>query len=77
MTRDGRRIPVETRVVKGTWSGREVIIGITRDMSALKASEEKFARSFQISPALMAISDPRGSPRLCGYWLALNQPFVW
>lgn len=77
MTRDGRRIPVETRVVKGTWSGREVIIGITRDLSALKASEEKFARSFQISPALMAISDPRGSPRLCGYWLALNQPFVW
>ncbi|MFA5159246.1 MAG: PAS domain S-box protein [Candidatus Omnitrophota bacterium] len=32
-TRDGRRIPVETKVVRGHWRGRDVIIGICRDIS--------------------------------------------
>jgi len=32
-TRDGRLIPVETKVVRGHWKGRNVIIGICRDIS--------------------------------------------
>jgi len=32
-TRDGRLIPVETKVVRGHWKGRKVIIGICRDIS--------------------------------------------
>ncbi len=32
-TRDGRFIPVETNVVVGRWKGRDVIFGISRDMT--------------------------------------------
>lgn len=48
-TRDGTRIEVETKVTRGTWNGREVLIGVTRDVTerkraedALKASENQF-----------------------------------
>ncbi len=56
LTRDGRLIEVETSIVKGLWSGQEVFFGMSRDISALRASEEKFIKLFQSNPALMAIS---------------------
>ncbi len=56
LCKDGSLIPVETRVAKGIWNGKQAIFGITKDLSALKESEEKFSRAFQASPALMAIS---------------------
>lgn len=70
-TKDGRQIPVETRVIKGQWSGQEVIFGVTKDLSALKASEEKFAKAFQSSPMLMAISE-LGT----GRYLEVNEAFL-
>jgi PAS domain S-box-containing protein len=33
LCKDGKEIPVETKVKKGYWSGKEVIIGISRDTS--------------------------------------------
>jgi len=33
ITADGERIPVETRVSTGTWNGRKVLFGISRDLS--------------------------------------------
>ncbi len=57
LTKDGRQLPVETRVVSGQWSGQSVLFGVCRDLSALQASEEKFSKAFQSSPALMAISN--------------------
>ncbi len=71
MTKDGRRIPVETRAIKGRWSGQEVIFGVTKDLSILKASEEKFAAAFRASPTLMAISDPEA-----GRYLEVNDSFL-
>ncbi len=71
MTKDGRRIPVETRVVKGRWSGQEVIFGVTKDLSSLKASEEKFATAFRASPTLMAISDLDN-----GRYIEVNDAFL-
>ncbi len=56
VTRDGGIIPVETHIVTGVWSGQRVLFGISRDISALRRSEEKFARVFQNNPLLMAIS---------------------
>lgn len=70
-TKDGRLIPVETRVSKGQWSGQEVILGVTKDISALKASEEKFVKAFQASPLLMAISEPD-----TGRYLDANDTFL-
>ncbi len=55
-TRDGRVLPMETRLLIGQWDGRPALIGLCRDQSDLQASEEKFARAFQSSPALMALS---------------------
>jgi PAS domain S-box-containing protein len=71
ITKDGRRIPVETRVVKGRWSGQEVIFGVTKDLSSLKASEEKFATAFQASPTLMAISELDS-----GRYIEVNDAFL-
>jgi PAS domain S-box-containing protein len=71
MTKDGRRIPVETRAFKGQWSGQEVIFGVTKDLSILKASEEKFATAFRASPTLMAITEPEA-----GRFVEVNDAFL-
>lgn len=44
ITKDGRQIPVETRVITGEWDGRPALFGVTRDISQLKLSEEALAR---------------------------------
>ena len=56
ITKDGRHIPAETYIVKGCWSGQEVLFGVSKDISKLKESEEKFSRAFHSSATLMAIS---------------------
>ena len=53
---DGGLIPVETRVVMGRWNGAPALFGVSRDLSAIKASEEKFASIFHLSPLPMALS---------------------
>lgn len=56
MTKSGERIPVETRVTPGFWDGKPVIFGVTKDISKIKLSEEKFSKAFHSSSALMALS---------------------
>jgi PAS domain S-box-containing protein len=56
ITKNGNYIPVETRVVKGLWNGRNVIYGISKDISDVKLSEEKFSKAFHNNANLMAIS---------------------
>ncbi len=42
LARDGSHVPVETRVRWGTWDGRRVIFGVSRDLSErLRLSEER------------------------------------
>lgn len=55
-TRSGVQIPVETRVTSGEWDGRPVLFGVSKDISRLRLSEEKFSKAFQASAALMALS---------------------
>ncbi|MBK9207606.1 MAG: PAS domain S-box protein [Anaerolineales bacterium] len=71
MTRGGVQIPVETRVALGKWSGQDVIFGITKDISEIKASEEKFSKAFHASPASMAISDIQ-----TGVYYDINDTFL-
>jgi|GEM_PF-2179218 len=52
----GHRIPVETRFVRGNWNGQPALFGITRDVSLIKLSEEKFSKAFNLSDSLMAIT---------------------
>ncbi|MCX6701314.1 MAG: PAS domain-containing sensor histidine kinase, partial [Methanomicrobiales archaeon] len=56
MTRDGHLIPVETRVVQGEWDGSPVLFGVSKDITDLKVSEEKFSAAFHSNAAAMAVS---------------------
>ena len=71
ITANGEHIPVETRIYHGVWSGKPALFGITKDLSQLKASEEKFARAFKLNPALMAISTIED-----GRYVEVNNTFV-
>ena len=56
VTKSGDYIPVETRVKSGFWDGKPVIFGVTKDVSKIKLSEEKFSKAFQSNSAMMAIT---------------------
>jgi PAS domain S-box-containing protein len=71
ITREGKRIPVDTRVVAGEWNGQPALFGITRDISALQISEEKFARAFHSGAVPMAISTMAE-----GRYIEINDAFV-
>lgn len=64
--KDGSLIPVETRVFSGTWAGIPALFGISKDISALQASEEQYRRLFteMISGMLVAelLFDETGRP---------------
>jgi PAS domain S-box-containing protein len=55
-TSEGQRISVETRINRSIWNGRSVLFGLSKDITSLKNSEEKFAKAFGSSPSGMAIS---------------------
>lgn len=55
--KDGRQMMVETRVKKGKWNGLESFFVVSKDISDIKLSEEKFSKAFHSSIALMAISE--------------------
>jgi diguanylate cyclase (GGDEF)-like protein/PAS domain S-box-containing protein len=56
MAKSGLQIPVETRVTPGFWDDKPAIFGVTKDISQIKLSEEKFSKAFQSNSALMALS---------------------
>ena len=71
VTRDGRWIPVETRVSQGVWNGQPVLFGVTKNISKLKSSEEKFSKAFHINPMPMAISSKTN-----GCYIDVNEAFL-
>jgi PAS domain S-box-containing protein len=71
VTKSGNYIPVETRVKPGYWDGKPVIFGVTKDVSKIKLSEEKFAKAFQFNSALMAITGFDD-----GVFLDVNDAFI-
>ena len=56
VTKSGAMIPVETRVKSGFWNGLPVIFGVSKDISKVQLSEQKFSSAFQSNSAMMAIS---------------------
>jgi PAS domain S-box-containing protein len=57
MTKQGTQIPVETRVLQGTWDGKPAIFGVTKDISRIQLSEEKFSKLFHLNPSACGLSD--------------------
>jgi len=57
ITKSGIQIPVETRVTPGTWDGKPAIFGVTKDISKLRLSEEKFSKIFHANPSACGLSN--------------------
>ena len=57
VSKSGMNIPVETRVSMGVWNNRPAIFGVTKDISRLQLSEEKFSKSFFLNPSACGFSD--------------------
>ncbi len=71
VTKSGNLIPVETRVKSGFWNGVPVIFGVSKDISKIQLSEQKFSSAFQSNSAMMAISYFEG-----GQYLDVNNSFT-
>ena len=56
LTKDGKQIPAETKVIRGKWNNQDVMFGVSKDISELKLSEEKFSKVFHTNAALMALT---------------------
>ncbi|MBK8944621.1 MAG: PAS domain S-box protein [Ignavibacteriae bacterium] len=70
LTKSGKYIPVETTVKKGTWNEKPAFFGITKDISKLKLSEDKFAKAFHNNPAISGFSDLK-----TGKYIEVNKTF--
>ena len=57
MTKQGSQIPVETRIKQGMWDGKPAIFGVTKDISRIQHSEEKFSKMFHLNPSACGLSD--------------------
>lgn len=71
MTKDGKQIPIETKVARGTWNDQEVLFGVSRDVSELKVSEEKFSKAFHTGAAMATLTTYEG-----GYFADVNEVFL-
>jgi len=72
VTKGGEQIPVETKVTKGVWSGKEVLFGISRDITQRKEAEEAVKRSretlqdiLRSSPNAITVTDLKGRITEC------------
>ncbi len=71
ITKNNIPIPVETKLKMGFWNGEPAIFGVSKDISKLVLSEQKFATAFQASSAMMAISNYD-----TGKYIEVNNNFI-
>jgi len=69
-TKEGAKIAVETRVTKGFWNGKPAIFGVTKDISLITLSEEKFSKVFYLNPSACGLSDVSN-----GKYVEVNEAF--
>jgi len=70
ITKDGIEIPVEIKVYKGKWNGKTSFYGVTKDISQLKLSEEKYFKLYNSSSHIIGLSDIK-----TGAYFEVNQSF--
>ncbi|MCX6306119.1 MAG: PAS domain S-box protein [Bacteroidetes bacterium] len=70
MTKSGIHIAVETKVSKGYWDGKPVIFGVSKDITQIKLSEEKFSKVFYLNPSACGLSD-----YVTGEYIEVNEAF--
>lgn len=69
--KNGKTIPVETRVWLDNWNGEPVLFFMSKDISLFEEAEEKFVKSFYKNPAIMAITDAD-----TGEYIDVNDAFI-
>jgi len=69
--RNGTELAVESRLGRSLWNGLPVIIISSKDISELKASQEKFFKIFHANSALMALSEVK-----TGRLIDVNKSFI-
>jgi len=57
LAKNGDHVPVETKINYSKWNGQDVLFGISRNLSELSLSEEKFYRVFDNNDSLMSLSE--------------------
>lgn len=70
IAKSGIQIFVETKVSQGVWDGKPVIFSVSRDISQIKLSEEKFSKIFYINPSACSLSD-----WVTGEYIEVNDAF--
>ncbi len=69
-TKDYKLIPAESTISRGKWNGENVWFCVSKDLSDLSASEEKFSKAFQNSPAILALINNKSEE-----YVEVNQTF--
>jgi PAS domain S-box-containing protein len=69
-SKTGDQIPVETRVKEGLWNGKPQLFMVSKDISAIKLSEEKFAKAFHSNSVLMSVTTKEGK------FIEVNDSFI-
>lgn len=57
VTKQGKQIYVETLAKFGVWNGKPSIFGVSKDITQLKLSEEKFSTAFYLNPSACSLSE--------------------
>jgi PAS domain S-box-containing protein len=57
ITKSGIQIHVETILDFGEWDGKPAIFSVSKDISQIKFSEEKFSKIFHLNPSPCGLSD--------------------
>lgn len=70
VTKSGYEIPVETRITHGDWNGKPALFGVSKDISQLRYSEEKFSKVFYLNPFPAGLSELESSK-----YIELNEAF--
>jgi len=70
VTKEGKEIAVETRIAHGVWGGKPAFFGVSKDISRLKLSEEKFATAFYLNPSACSMSEAES-----GKYIEVNEAF--
>jgi diguanylate cyclase (GGDEF)-like protein/PAS domain S-box-containing protein len=55
-SKEGKIVPVETRVWFGKWNNQDCVFGLSKDLSREQEALQKFTKLFENNPALMAVS---------------------
>ncbi|KZL92296.1 PAS domain S-box protein [Clostridium magnum] len=69
--KDNKLLPVETRVWFGKWDNKDVIYGLSKDLSLVQAEHDKFQKLFESNPCPMVITEI-GSSKV----MQINEAFV-